>query len=87
MAVVPTCLAFAMSDALRPILVNRPERAADATLGHLAAANDDRLLLKVGLAEAIDPNCEAVRKVADKRFMLMSHFDFLMTRHNRAGLS
>lgn len=72
-----------MVDALRPILTNRSEIAADSTLVKITAANGDRLHAKVPLAEIIDIDVTEVRKVADKRFMLMASFDFVITRQNR----
>ena len=70
------------SDALRPIFANRPEEAADAALCGVVAANGDRLHTKVAFSEILNVDDPDLQFVADKRFMLMASFDFVVTRHN-----
>ena len=63
---------------IRPITVNRYEAAADRMLQQTATEHGDRLLLKVGLADAIDIDGMDGLSSRAKSYALQAHLDFLM---------
>ncbi|UCM88456.1 DUF2726 domain-containing protein [Streptomyces marincola] len=63
---------------IRSITVNRYEDAADQMLQRTAAEHGDRLMLKVGLADAIDIDGMDDLSGRAKSYALRAHLDFLM---------
>lgn len=63
--------------AIRPVLVNRYEQAADRLLRDLAEPGD-RLLLKVGLKDALDLDRIPGLTSRERNYGLMAHLDFVM---------
>jgi len=70
--------------AVLPILSNRPEIRADRDLQELVDGAGDRLYAKIPVAEVLDVDDAEVARAADRRFLLMASFDFVVSRDNRA---